>query len=136
MTSEQWATIKHFTINENWGNPDKMDYGLLLMLDKYREAINKPIIIHCGYAQDGHTVNSMHYKGQAVDCHVMHADLLDLYLVAKHLNFGGTGIYRWGIHLDNRSELAKQWCCIDDIYLPLTADHVEMLRVRYAEEYK
>jgi len=70
MTKEQWKTIKHFNPKEKWGDPEKMDYRLVWMLDRLREKIGKPIIIHCGYATDGHAENSYHYKGQAVDFHV------------------------------------------------------------------
>lgn len=106
MNKEQWRTIQYFNPNEAWGDPARMDYELLLLLDSLREYIGKPIYIHCGYETEGHSENSYHYKGKAVDCHITGISLTDFYIAATRFHFGGIGVYPiWnnpGLHLDTR----------------------------------
>lgn len=67
MNNSQWDTIKYFSPSENLGDPSRMSYKLLLLLDNLREFIGRPIIIHCGYEERNN--NSYHYRGMAIDCH-------------------------------------------------------------------
>lgn len=105
MTKKEWDTIKHFTPQEKWGDPDAMDYTLIWALDKLREKIGMPFIVHCGYETKGHAPKSFHKLGQAVDFHVKG---IGLYTVWEEMDkmwwLGGLGIYPYwnnpGFHLD------------------------------------
>jgi uncharacterized protein YcbK (DUF882 family) len=113
-----WAKIKHFKKTENWGNPDKMDESIVLLLDKIRDRINYPFHINCGYDESGHSDNSMHYQGKAVDFIIKDLFLKDasdkIISALKDLNKTdkvGLGIYLdWntpGFHLDTRGFKAR-----------------------------
>ena len=112
MTPDQWNQIKHFSPNEKWGDPEKMDFFLLGLLNRLREQIGKPFIIHCGYELTGHATKSFHKTGQAVDFHIKG---IDLYTAWGYINemwwMGGAGIYpEWnnpGCHLDIGSH--RRW---------------------------
>jgi len=132
LTKKEWETTKHFTVNENFGDPFKMDYSLLKRLDALREFVDKPITILCGYATSGHVKNSQHYFGKAVDCYCEDLSLLDFYLAAERFSFNGIGIYpSWahkGLHLDVR-ELRKyqpgaRWIRVDSEYIKLNSENV------------
>jgi len=64
-----FQNLRHFSPHERWGDPNKMDHLLLLVLDELREQYGSPFIIHEGYATSGHTPRSLHYVGKAVDFH-------------------------------------------------------------------
>ena len=104
MTHDQWETIRYFKSHENFGDPARMSYVLLLTLDNFREYVNQPIIIHCGYEDRGN--DSYHCKGMAVDCHIKNMNLYDAYMAATRFAFYGIGVYPWwnkpGLHLDVR----------------------------------
>ena len=133
MTPEQWETIRYFKSGENFGDPAKMSYLLLLTLDNLREFIGLPIVIHCGYEAGGHSENSYHYKGMAVDCHAKDLPLADFYFAATRFGFHGIGVYPWwnnpGLHLDIRpshpftgrafwgSTAAGEYCALDSKFL-------------------
>lgn len=124
MTPEDWENIRFFSPEEAWGDPYKMDHNLIIRLDQLRELAGKPIIIHCGYATEGHSLNSFHYKGMAADLHIEGYSLLDQYLLAEQAGpFGGIGVYpdwsRPGLHLDVRPGPHKRWGRTDGIYTPL-----------------
>ena len=103
MNSSQWDTIKHFSPSENFGDPSRMSYKLLLLLDNLREFIGRPIIIHCGYEERNN--NSYHCRGMAIDCH-SDIGLFNFYTAASRFDFTGLGVYPWwnnpGLHLDIR----------------------------------
>jgi uncharacterized protein YcbK (DUF882 family) len=104
MTPEQWQQLNHFKPGENWGDPARMDPGLMLELDRLRTYIGHPIIIHCGF--ETRNGKGYHPEGLAVDCHVEILSPLDFFLAAVRFNFSGFGIYPWwdkpGLHLDKR----------------------------------
>jgi len=108
MTEQEWGQIEHFKPDgtiDNFGDPYKMDFRLLWALDRLRDRIGKPFIVHCGYDTEGHLPNSLHKMGQAVDFHVKGIKVFDM---AEILNvvwwFGGLGVYpHWnkpGFHID------------------------------------
>lgn len=121
--NKMWDHLKHFNRNEKWGDPDRINGLLLLTLDKLREMINRPFVIHNAYSLSGHSEKSQHYIGNAVDFHIENADfrlacntmitcLSDLQIAHKV----GLGIYPdWncpGFHLDVRGTMAR-WGRID-----------------------
>jgi len=119
MTKKQWGGIEYFNVDEKWGDPYQMNYGLVAMLDKLRHHLRYmgQFIVHCGHSNGtGHSANSYHYKGQAVDFHVrldnsfkkniseevIFTTIADI--IEDRWWFGGVGVYpEWhnpGFHLD------------------------------------
>ena len=128
MTKDEWKQIKHFRPNENWGDPERMSFELLKRLDALREFCSHRIIIHRGYAVNGHTKNSQHYLGRAADLRIVGVSLINQYLLAERFNFGGLGVYpEWsnpGLHCDVRhkdhEEAQDRWVRIRGQYRVLT----------------
>ncbi len=123
-----WHKLQYFEKNENWGDPDKMSGLLLLLLDNIRRYYVRPFLIHCGYDESGHSTNSQHYLGNAVDFHIESGEsfstqidkvvrILDWFQVSDRVGFG---IYLdWnnpGFHLDVRGTKAR-WGRIGNKYL-------------------
>ena len=110
-----WGIIKHFKKKEFGEGVENLDSNLIWLLDEFRKAVGYPIKIHCAWATNGHSPNSYHYKGQAIDCHIEELSLQDQFMYA--LRFGawkGIGIYPlWnnpGLHLDIRkAPLTVMW---------------------------
>ena len=126
-----WNILDYFYQSEAWGDPGKMNPMILFLMDKIRGSLPHGcrIKVHCGFASDGHSKNSQHYKGNAVDFHVVGLPFLDAetliitYLHRKRLiDKVGFGIYPdWnnpGFHLDCRGSRAS-WGKIET-----TADYV------------
>ncbi len=131
-----WDYIKGFSREEKWGEPDKMNGLTLLLLSAVRKSIreldpNAYIVIHAGYATKGHTSNSQHYHGNAVDFHIVTVIPYDIQVgyvlnILKELQVFdkvGFGIYPdWrspGFHIDCRGELARWGYIGDTIYFGL-----------------
>ena len=124
-----WKRLKYFNPKESWGDPERINPRLLILLDALREYIKVPIIIHCG-TQGKHSANSYHYKGMAVDCHAKGINLFDFYLAAERFYFTGIGVYpEWnnpGLHLDIRpcdvGCPQARWGRVDGEYVPLNSE--------------
>lgn len=109
-----------------------MDFGLLKRLDALREFVSYPIIIHCGYASDGHVKDSQHYLGRAVDFHIKNVSLINQYLMAERFIFTGIGIYPdWnnpGLHCDvrhkNHEQSQDRWVKLNGKYVVLNEDAI------------
>ncbi len=110
--------LKHFTRNEAWGDPDKVNGALLMVMDALRTHLDQGIVIHNAYAQSGHSPKSYHYKGDAVDFHVTELPFAEAVtkVLAFLKDFGleahvGLGIYPdWhtpGFHLDLRGSKTR-----------------------------
>lgn len=137
----KWHYLKHFHPGEAWGNPDKMDAFTLVCLDRLRDKVGYPFIVHCGYATSGHAPDSQHYVGNAVDFHIKTTDLsfleqikkLEYYLRRMYVAtthgriplkyFCGLGIYPQGgkrkipyFHFDTRGYKAR-WSFLDGEYV-------------------
>jgi len=108
MTWEDWNKVQYFTPNENWGDWTKLEKNVIFLLDRMRGEIGRSIIIHCAYEAGGHSTQSQHYLGRAVDCHIKNTPLLEQYLLAERYGWSGIGLYTdWnnpGLHLDLRRE--------------------------------
>jgi uncharacterized protein YcbK (DUF882 family) len=129
-----WSKLKYFKPTEKWGNPDKMDMRLLVALDDFRHTLGIPIHIMEGYATSGHSSQSFHYKGLAVDCRLIDPktnkarDLATHVLAAFKSPFTGVGIYTWGatgpfLHLDVRPHQGIRTIWVSEqpqVYKPLT----------------
>jgi len=119
--------LRYFKETENWGDASKMNGALLMILDEIRHQLDKPIVIHCGYETSGHSEYSEHYDGNAVDFHVVGAELksvairiLDILQELQVDNRVGFGVYLdWnnkGFHLDLRGRKAR-WARIEGEYV-------------------
>lgn len=108
-----WSSLKHFTREENWGNPDMMDPHFLMGLDDYRDEVGKPCQLTCpAFARTGHACQSYHYLGMAADLRFVDPEtwrplsLEEHIIIALRSPFGGVGIYTWShdpfIHFDDR----------------------------------
>jgi len=123
-----WKHLKHFTPDENWGDPDKINGLLLLLLDALRDRWSAPFSVHCAYDLSGHLDKSEHYLGNAVDFHIDDGESFALQIsVMEHFLEGlqvaghcGLGIYPgWnkpGFHLDVRGAKAR-WGRIGEDYV-------------------
>lgn len=108
-----WKKYPNFNENECWGNPSKIDERLIGKLQTMREIAKKPIVIHCG-TQGEHAPHSYHYSGLAVDLHIKNMSILDQFLLADKMLFGGIGVYQWGLHVDIRQgPTGARWCWWD-----------------------
>lgn len=126
MKNSVFSSLNHFNRNEAWGDPDKVSGVLLLLLDEIRERLGKSIVVNTAYSTKGHSANSRHYVGDAVDFHVL-GDFLEverrLQEIFEELNVSdkiGFGIYpdwyRPGFHLDTRGSKAR-WGRIGHTYV-------------------
>jgi uncharacterized protein YcbK (DUF882 family) len=126
-----WDELQYFKEDENWGDPEKMNGYLLLMLDKLRDLVGSPFVVHCGYENSGHATKSKHYTGDAVDFHIdtkidfeSQVKMMEYYLKDLQLeNFVGMGIYpfwaRKGFHIDCRGTKARWGCLRDGTYVSM-----------------
>lgn len=95
---------------------DKMDNNVVVLIDKLRRRINKPIIITSSYrtkehnAKVGGSTNSQHLLGKALD--IVCTDSNYRFLVIKEafrLGFTGIGVGSNFIHLDIRDKKSVMW---------------------------
>lgn len=73
----KWKLLKHFYPSEAWGDADKIDFMLLIILDQFRGSLPSgcKIKIHRGYSPDN--PKSLHYEAKAVDFHVIGCPFLE-----------------------------------------------------------
>jgi len=134
-----WNMLEYFKRTEAWGDPDRMDIMLLFLMEKIRGHLPPGhwVKIHKGFATRGHSPQSQHYVGKAVDFHVVGCSLrvADSHIMRYLHNTGmielvGVGIYpQWkdpGFHLDTRGERAS-WAKLDGKYVayPLGLEYAE-----------
>lgn len=109
----RWNSIKNFKKQEFQPNADKVDLDLVILLDRFRDEIGAPVVIHCAYETTGHSKNSQHAKGKAADLHVKGVSLLEAFDAAEKIGFTGIGVYpHWnnpGLHLDIRDRKPIRW---------------------------
>jgi uncharacterized protein YcbK (DUF882 family) len=118
MSDGDWKRLRHFSPAEAWGNPAMMERETVFLLDGVREAVGRPIVIHCGYERRPHRPASRHNDGSAVDFHILGVDFrgavglvegaIEALGAADRV---GLGIYpHWkspGFHLDTRGRRAR-----------------------------
>jgi hypothetical protein len=91
------------------GAYENMQDDFLLSLYKFRVAMDNPMIVHVGYATSGHSRNSFHYQGRAIDFHFKYNPVPTRKIIVTAIKCGlyGIGFYPYwnnpGCHLDNRS---------------------------------
>ena len=132
MILQSWKQIKYFKPWE-FDDPTIPDSGqyinalLVMLLDKLRFIINRPIITHWPHGgcvdvhgTHGHATSSLHRLDQgarACDFHIKTTmGLREQYNYVCRAGFGGVGIYthwnRPGFHVDTRLiSLTQHWVC-------------------------
>lgn len=142
MHLSDWVAVKHFTVNENWGDSSIISLDLVKELDLFREFTGIPMVITCG-TQGDHVPNSQHPMGLAVDCVFRLPDgktIWDVWIDAQRFAFKGIGVYpHWklegvavgGLHLDVRkAPYRAQWIGRIDpikgkqVYLPVSKENL------------
>jgi len=127
MKPSDWNHIKHFKPNENWGDPTKMEFGVIFILDAFREYIERKIIVTSGIGKR-ETSGSQHPSGKAVDFVVECYEYGKLNMIFDILRFPfmGVGVYPnhaasgmkspIGFHVDSReSNHRALWIGITDL---------------------
>lgn len=119
MYDHQWKQLNHFNKNEAWGDPNKMNYPFLCLMDSFRNHLGIAINVLNGYCP-GSVPGSSHPYGIANDVFIDCPDTFDLFIEMLGFHdrnlviprFGGIGVYLgvWkykgriidGFHLDGR----------------------------------
>lgn len=119
ISKEQWDYITYFTpeeVRKANGNPDTLDFELVLRYNKFRELIERPVhFVYNGLNSGGH-VSKFHKNGQAGDCYLDPKDgkvnIHKVIMCALQAGFTGIGIYWNGkcfsFHFDIRPRY-KGW---------------------------
>ena len=124
--------IKNFERSEWATRPSMVNKELIFLVDELTSYVKKRhdgsvCIIHVAYETSGHTQDSQHYHGLAVDLHFSGLALMEQYFCAERFPFTGIGVYpywnRPGLHLDIRKlanrQGARWWKDKDDEYQEL-----------------
>ena len=110
-----WKAIYPLFVPKEFGRDAyfHMQDEFLLSLYRFRVAMDNPMVIHHngGYSTYGHSPNSFHYQGRAIDFHFKYNPVPIRKVITAAIKCGlhGIGFYpHWspypgGIHLDNRS---------------------------------
>lgn len=131
MKKTDFSKLKYFTYDEVdykgrkiWQRPGVLantDFKTVEALDKIREYMGDPVVLHCAYDPAGHSSKSMHYVqiGTAIDFHFdnrapFYQQVLALETALEKIGIAktcGLGIYPdWknqGFHLDLRGKWAR-----------------------------
>lgn len=142
-SNQEWALLKRFKPTENWGDPSKMNYELLLRMDRWASFLGRPVMVTCG-TQGTHAENSEHYEGNAADVIVPGLHVLDQYFSAVRFGFRSIGVYPdWilsrkdkvgGLHLGNRANsYTREWLGVQvdskQEYLALSLENLKKYSV-------
>lgn len=132
MTEATWQELKYFKPAEVT-DPLLMDQELMFMLDAMRHIIGRSFQIHASHATQGHSPDSAHYQGRAIDGHFDGLSVIEQYILAEQWNWPGLGFYpAWnnpGIHIDTRfvepyRKGARWWRDKDGIYHSVTMEAI------------
>ena len=99
MTTTQidWSKIKHFPELKERPDIEGVLPDLIYDLDKFRDILNRTIIVSpvngAIVAKSGHSPNSYHYRGMAIDCFPICNPKEVFYTLLDYNPFGGIGIY-------------------------------------------
>lgn len=108
-----WSQIKNFKPSEFGKDYNNVDMDLVILLDRYRNAVKAPVTIKGAYATNGHSPKSQHYLGKAADISIKGTSLLDAFNKAIEIGFSGIGVYPFwntpGLHVDIRDGKKVYW---------------------------
>src|SRR3972149_4853438 len=107
----KWVKAEEFDDRHKKNLGKDMDMETVHRLDSLRGWVNCPIIITAGYDSQGHSTDSYHYKGEAVDI-IICTDMTmrEQWQYIRMSGFNGIGVYaHWkynafkgGWHCDSR----------------------------------
>lgn len=117
MRPDQWSQFYPYFTPEECG--DDMNINFMRPILQARIEQGKAWRVLDGSAQAGHSPNSMHYQGRALDFWVDDNPRHTLHLLDSY-GFGAVGVYYWGatydrtgipfFHVDNReSDRYQRW---------------------------
>lgn len=95
MGPNDWSRIRHFGPDEAWGDPSRMVFRFVYLLDSLRDYLAKSMVISKG-TQGTHVETSLHYLGRAADVvfpGLTIADALNLFIAASRFPFTEIGLY-------------------------------------------
>ena len=105
-----WSLVRHFE-PEEFDCPARMVPEVVYELDAMRHFADSPCVVTSDFAISGHSTQSMHYRGLAVDLIFPRLSLLDQFLIATRFSWTGIGLYPFwsygdkicpGLHCDLR----------------------------------
>ncbi len=118
-----WNDIVHFTPSEWPDDPNRVEPGLVRMMDAVRAEAGVPMHIHSAWSPSGHGNGSLHGQGKAVDFHFAPGlEPVAEFVLLAAFGFGGIGLYpdwkpRHGWHVDMRSGKTRLfWARLDGRY--------------------
>ncbi len=105
--------MRYFKKSEFVKDPDRLHPQIMPLMDDLRHLAGVPIHVHVAWNDGGHSKNSYHYKGMAVDFHfgkgndgIRRTPLEQLACIRSISEFCGIGFYPWwnapGWHVDIR----------------------------------
>lgn len=110
MTKERWKQFFPFFTPEECGKG--MEEAFMLKVLMLRKALDAPMYITAGYCTTGHSKNSYHYKGRAIDFWIILSPRKVMRQIDRFGLFNGVGHYFWwqhkGFHIDDRDERKYQ----------------------------
>ena len=113
----RWFTDADFDDSHGVNKGKDMDMETVHRLDSLRGWVGCPIIITAGYDSQGHSTDSYHYKGKAVDIIICtEMTMREQWDYIKISGFNGIGVYpdwkykdfRGGWHVDTR-DIPQVW---------------------------
>lgn len=97
MELVNWKNVEYFKELKNRPDILGVNPDLIYKLDTFRDILNKSIIVSpvdgAIVAKDGHSPNSFHYKGEAIDVFPKCNPFLVLGALLRYNPFGGIGFY-------------------------------------------
>lgn len=112
MTEDQWTDFHPYFTAAECGA--EMDYDFMCEVLDFRKLLGYPMHIIDGFATAGHSEDSYHYSGRALDFWTQWDVRYTLALIDRMGVFNGAGFYPRGahnsFHIDNRPvEQYQRW---------------------------
>ena len=112
MNKKSWVRFFPYFTADECGQGMKETFMLKVLM--LRKALDTPMHITAGYCTTGHSKNSYHYKGRAIDFWTILSPRKVMRVIDRLSLFGGVGYYWWGshkgFHIDDRGNgLYNRW---------------------------
>ncbi len=143
--------------SDQWGDPDKMNFHHLRLVNAFRRYIGRPIVVTHGFG-DSSVANGRHPHGDAIDCFIINMDPFEAFkeIVTFHTRlvetpfvkyFTGIGVYldvwkyhgilmKCGFHLDSRPDVIPAvWGALPPLDLLTTRNRDKCARLYAGYEF-
>ena len=112
MNKKEWTKFFPFFTPDECGKGMLQTFMLKVLM--LRKALDTPMHITAGYCKTGHSKNSYHYKGRAIDFWTKLSPRKVMRVVDRLGLFGGVGLYPWSnpdfFHIDDRKNgMYQRW---------------------------